>query len=157
MCGPSGSGKSTWVAEQIEDAKVTSKVVSRDAVRFSTLKDGEDYFAHENEVFEEFCKQINAALADKTGPTNVFVDATHLNEKSRNKTLDKLDLEGVDLYAVSFEVPVEICLEQNEFRSGRAYVPRSVIRRMCAQFDPPHNGEKYEYTILTVVNEEDNE
>ena len=102
-------------------------------------------------------KQINAALADKTGPANVFVDATHLNEKSRNKTLDKLDLEGVDLYAVSFEVPVEICLEQNEFRSGRAYVPRSVIRRMCAQFDPPHNGEKYEYTILTVVNKEDNE
>lgn len=88
------------------------------------------------------------------GTEAIFVDATHLNEKSRNKVLDRLNLANVDLYAVNFNLPLEICLKQNELRraDSRAYVPRSVIRRMAAQYVPPHEGEKYTYkAILDIV------
>lgn len=146
MCGPSGAGKSTWVKQQIANAKNCIHI-SRDEVRFSIVKDDEDYFSHENEVFDEFIRQINEGLKNYD---TVFADATHMSEKARNKTLDRLNLDGVDLYAVDFNIPVEICLDQNEKRRGvgRTYVPRSVIRRMAAQYQPPTDTEKYHYHIL---------
>lgn len=145
LCGTPGAGKSTWVKAQIENCKYPVALVSRDAIRFSIIKDDEDYFSHETEVFDEFCRQIQAELdAGKT----VYADATHLNEKSRNKTLDKLNLEGVELYAVCFDASVETCLERNENRTGRAYVPRSAIRRMHSQFTIPSDHEKYKYHVL---------
>lgn len=147
-----GSGKSTWIRKQLVDCKYSTAHISRDAVRFSMLKDDEEYFSHETEVFNEFCKKIQEQI--DMGTEAIFVDATHLNEKSRNKVLDRLNLANVDLYAVNFNLPLEICLKQNELRraDSRAYVPRSVIRRMAAQYVPPHEGEKYAYkAILDIV------
>ena len=50
LSGVPGSGKTTWVKEQI--AKRGGVHCSRDEVRFAMLKDGEDYFAHENALQE---------------------------------------------------------------------------------------------------------
>ena len=150
MCGVPGSGKTTWVKQQIANSKVGGVHVSRDEVRFSMVKEDEEYFSKENEVFNAFCSKIQEALEDTDGPANIYVDATHLNEKSRNKTLDRLDLRNANLYAVVFDIPVETCLKQNDFRQGRAFVPKSVIRRMHCQFDIPSENEKYKYTVLTV-------
>jgi predicted kinase len=136
--------------------KVPYIVISRDGIRFSMLKDSDDYFAHEDEVFAEFRRQIQAAI-DEDVEMNIFVDATHLSEKARNKTLDGLRLEGVDLYAVAMDIPMGVCLDQNEQREGRAYVPRSVIRRMWYQYQPPTENEKYKYHILTVSRKEGEE
>lgn len=150
MCGCPGSGKSTWVQEQIKKMNVETAWVSRDAIRFSMVAEDEEYFSKEDDVFRIFCETIQKELdAGKM----VFADATHLNEKSRNKTLDKLNLDGVNIFMVNFNLPIEICLKQNENRKGtRAYVPRSVIRRMSAQYVEPSDDEKYTYTgILEVV------
>lgn len=146
MCGCPGSGKSTWVQEQIKDCKYETAWVSRDVIRFSMVAEDEEYFSKEDDVFRIFCETIQKELdAGKV----VYADATHLNEKSRNKTLDKLNLEGVDVYMVNFNLPVETCLKQNENRKGtRAYVPRSVIRRMHAQSVEPSENEKYSYTSI---------
>ena len=57
MCGIPGSGKSHW-AKGVKDAVI----VSRDAIRFNLLKDGEDYFAHEDEVVETFIYDLNGVL-----------------------------------------------------------------------------------------------
>lgn len=151
MCGVPGSGKTTWVKQQIADSNVGGVHVSRDEVRFSMVKEDEEYFSRENEVFNAFCSKIQEALEDTNGPANIYVDATHLNEKSRNKTLDRLDLRNANLYAVAFDIPLDICLKQNDFREGRAFVPKSVIRRMHCQYDLPSEGEKYKYTVLTVT------
>ena len=123
--------------------------ISRDEIRFAKLKDGEDYFAHENEVFEEFCKKVQAALDGQ--PLVIFVDAPHLSETARHVALDKLNLENVELFAVNFNLPVDVCITQNDQRTGLAKVPRSVVRRMWCTYEPPKpTGEKYEYTVLDV-------
>ena len=133
LSGVPGSGKTTWVKEQI--AKRGGVHCSRDEVRFAMLKDGEDYFAHENEVWSKWIGQVNKAI---TNPDveNVYVDATHLNDTARTKVIKALAEGNYQLIVVIFDIPLETCLEQNELRrgDGRAYVPKSVIRRMHASF-----------------------
>lgn len=157
LCGIPGSGKSTWTRDQIETRINPSECIhiSRDIIRFSILKENEEYFSHEDEVFDEFIDAINNQIL--YGKVSViFVDATHLNEKARNKVLDKLFLENVDIYPVNFNIPLKVCLARNELRKdcGRAYVPPSVIRRMFYSYQPATHEEKYTYKeILTVGGE----
>lgn len=149
MCGPSGSGKTTWVKNQMKDMSYPAAHISRDEIRFSMVREDEDYFAHEDEVVKEFHRKAQEAIDGE--PLVIFIDATHLSEKSRNATLDALNLENCELYAVNFEIPVDVCISQNDQRTGRAKVPRSVIRRMFYTYDAPKSeGEKYSYIVLNV-------
>lgn len=145
LCGIPGSGKSYW-SKTVKDAVV----VSRDEIRFSLLSDGEDYFSHEDEVFDIFIKNIKKALEEND---LVVADATHITKKSRNKTLDCLNLKNVDVIPVCFKVPLETIFKRNEQRTGRALVPRSVIRRFYSQFDPPTKNEKHNYKQIIVIKE----
>ena len=131
--GVPGCGKTTWVKNQIN--KIGGLHISRDAIRFELLNDNDEYFDKENEVFEHFILMIKLAIKD-SAHENIFIDATHLNENSRNKLLSRLNLTDVDAITwVNFQVPLEIALARNEKRTGRALVPRSVIRRMNEQKD----------------------
>ena len=56
LCGPSGCGKSTYAKKIMENKKMS--YVSRDEIRFSIVKDEEDYFSHEKEVFKHFVAAI---------------------------------------------------------------------------------------------------
>ena len=144
MCGIPGSGKSTWVANRVGEGSVWA---SRDAVRFSMLQEGDDYFAYEDDVLLEWHNQIYTAL--KEGK-DVYVDATHLTPKARKKILNKFNLKNVDVHAIWFNVPLETCLERNEKREGRAVVPRSVIYNMYHNFTPP-TAEEYPYKSIVEV------
>ena len=55
LCGIPGSGKSHFCKNHKDDAVH----VSRDAIRFALLEDDDDYFAHEDEVYEIFWEKIN--------------------------------------------------------------------------------------------------
>ena len=147
LSGPPASGKSTWVQKQIN----TNPGVwcSRDAVRFSMIGEDEDYFAHENEVFEAWILSIQVAIANSE-IENVYIDATHLNEKSRDKVLNRLNLENAILCAVNFIVPLEECIRRNDLREGRAKVSRSVIRRMYFSFVPVNITDKRFSEIINV-------
>ena len=132
LAGPPGCGKSTWARKMV--AKRDGIYCSRDEIRFSLLKEGEDYFAHEDEVVRIWTEKIRQAVLDPDVP-NVFIDATHLTEKSRAKVINSLPIANYILTTVFFDIPLETCLERNEQREGRAKVPRSVIRRMYASFE----------------------
>lgn len=156
LCGVPGSGKTTWCRKQISNPNYTCVYISRDEVRFSIIREDEEYFSHEDEVFDKFIDLINDALI--LDDVNVFVDATHLNEKARNKVLRCLDLNGVDIYPVNFNIPLETCLAQNELRKGqgRTYVPRGQIRRMAMSFVPASHNEMFTYKhILNIGGEID--
>ena len=131
LCGIPGSGKSTWIRKQI--AENGGVHCSRDEIRFSLLKDGEDYFAHENEVVKLWFKKVSEAILNPE-VENIYIDATHLTEKARKKTIDALPYGTYELITVFFDVPLEVCLERNSQRSGRALVPEETIKNMLQSY-----------------------
>lgn len=140
MCGPSGSGKSTWcnrfMNEQLDAGYDNVRYVSRDEIRFSLLEEGEENFTHEKEVFRRFSGTIAQTLVDGY---DCIADATHLNEFSRRKLTQTIDMYTTD-YEIIYVVcnrSVEVCLEHNSGREGRANVPENVIRNMCRDFRYP--------------------
>lgn len=144
LCGCPGSGKSFYTRTQSFLHSDGTIVISRDKIRFSLVDEKEGYFSKEKEVFKAFIKEINMAISSLV-IDRIYIDATHITETSRNKVLDKLNLENVDLYAVNFLTPVERCINRNDLREGRANVPREAIYRMAKDFQPAAINEKYKY------------
>ena len=153
MCGPPASGK-TWFAKNRLQNGPGWIYVSRDEVRFSIIKEDEDYFSHENEVYVEFLRRIHSALNEE-GIFNVIADATHLNWSSRNKLISNLSvlehgLKNICIIPVVVETDPMVMIQRNDERNGRTKVAHSVIRRMSAQFSDPKN-DPYEYTAIMYV------
>lgn len=140
MCGPAGSGKSTWLIKQMKPK--TDVCISRDNIRFGLLKEGEDYFAHENDVKEIFYNSI----ANNTSASyweNIYIDATHLNPRARRDTMWNIS-KYCSVIAVSFEVPAEVAIERNKKRSGLARVPDNVIWNMKSRYKIPSLDEGFD-------------
>lgn len=150
VTGIPGSGKTTWIKKEISN-QLNSIHISRDIIRFSLLKDNEDYFSKEDEVFKIFISSIQSAIDGDF--ENIYIDATHLNPKARNKVLNKLNLKDVIVSAVNFEISLATCLERNEQRTGREVVPKSVIRKMYFSYKPVDEEEKYFNHFYTIKEE----
>lgn len=149
MIGIPGSGKSTWINRNY--AVGEDIIVSRDKIRFLLLKDDENYFAHENEVFDRFIEAISFALTTSSN-VRVFADATHLGKKSRKKLLKALALDPkyIEINAVYMNTPLNICLERNAQRTGREKIPENVIKNMYEKilsFPAADEGFKKIYLI----------
>ena len=144
LCGVPGCGKSTWVQkkmkENINPIEPKWEYVSRDEVRFSLVKEEEDYFAKEKLVFNQFVAKICSSLRDSY-VINTIADATHINEMSRSKLINAIHKAAPDLdfniVMVYFDVPVEVCIFRNNKRSGRARVPENVIRSIHTNLEFP--------------------
>ena len=154
-CGVPGAGKTTFLKNAVKNLKEKSNLsveyVSRDEVRFSMLEESDDYFSKEKEVYKEFCNRIQKAIDNKVNV--IMADATHTTRKSREKLLDSLDLTGINIFCISFEPTLKWCLDRNEERTGRAYVPREVIKRMYKQFEAPREDENYKYDFIFTIND----
>lgn len=125
--GIPGCGKTTWIKNKIKE--IGGVHISRDEIRFSLLNENDDSFDKEIEAYEKFINTIQESI-DNIIDNNIFIDATHLNEDSRNKLLSRINTRDNNVIFVNFDVPLEIALERNEKRTGRAFVPRGQIRRM---------------------------
>lgn len=154
MCGPSGCGKSTWAhnfMNKLADRDI--RYVSRDEIRFSIIKDGEDYFSHEKEVFKKYCGTITATLIDGF---DVIADATHLNEFSRCKLTQAINMHFTEyqIIYVNCFCEADECIRRNANRTGRANVPDNVIRNMCRDFRAPTLDEdERAIQIITIGSE----
>ena len=116
MVGCPGSGKSTYAKRYLTNAVY----ISRDDIRFSLVKENEEYFSKEKEVFKVFVNKINNKLRDGC---DVVADATHLNPSSRFKLLANLDLNKnkTEVIAIFIQTPLDVCLRQNENRKYNKY------------------------------------
>lgn len=106
------------------------------------LGDDEDYFGKENKVWAEFVNQAKTSLKLNE---NTILDATHISVASRNKIHQALinDLFGVEINIIYLHGNLETALNQNQNRTGRAFVPKSVVRRMYYSADKPTLEEWY--------------
>lgn len=138
MCGVSGAGKSTFLKKYVKNEN--SIIISRDEIRFSLLKEGEEYFSHENEVVKIFWEKINKELAANK---NVFIDQTSLTPKSRKWLLEHV--EGYKYANVIWiDSDIETCIKNNEKRKGtKEYVPIKVIYNMFERFKKPSLNEGF--------------
>lgn len=153
LSGLPGSGKSTWVKNRVksEGDNCSSIIVSRDEIRFNLLKDNEEYFSKEDKVFSIFINTINKAL-ENPSITEIFVDATHLNDKARNKVLNRLNTNFAnEIVILIFDVPLETCIERNSKRTGRALVPTEVIVNMNKSFQKTSSIPKAEVIVLKEI------
>ena len=142
LCGIPGSGKSTW-ANNFMNEHYTEKIcyVSRDEIRFSILKDDEDYFAHEDEVFRKFAETLYNTLIDGC---DVIADATHLTRYSRRKLTNAIDALGTvnyNIIYIYFNISLDVCLERNAQRTGRAFVAEDTVRSMFKNMREPQANE----------------
>lgn len=145
LCGIPGSGKSTWVKNHLGDNSIW---ISRDLIRFSMVSEEKEYFSKEKEVFKEFIRQINVAIRNNN-IENIYIDATHINEASRHKTLDKIAIKDADeLNIVYFNTPLKTCIVRNTCRLGRECVPEKVIINMYKNFTHPEKDTKYTYNNI---------
>lgn len=136
MMGVPGSGKSTWAK------KMTGKYdtyISRDEIRFSLVKEDEEYFSKENEVLRTFFEKIDAAIL--TTKRYVYADATHLSPTGRRQLLANLKNKPNRIYVIYLDVSLETALKRNAQRSGRTLVPANVVTRMYNSIKLPTQEE----------------
>ena len=137
MIGAPGCGKSTYIKNHIKDNEI---VISRDTIRFSMLKDEDEYFSKEKQVYDEFIKQINAAIADET---DFYVDQTSLNRGARNKLFSRLEKRPEQVIVIYFNTPLETILQRNAQRTGRALVPEDAVINMFNSLTKPTTDEGF--------------
>lgn len=136
MVGAPGSGKTTWIKNNLPNVVH----ISRDEIRFSKIKPGKQYFSKETQVYNEFIDQINKNIQKGK---DVAADATHLNKASRTKLFRRLQLlPNTQVIAVYFNLPLQTCITQNEYRRGsRSYVPRRNLEEMYRTLTKPSWSE----------------
>ena len=140
--GQPASGKSTIAQQYIKDHPNTVWV-SRDAIRFALLGDGDYYFERENDVYRQFIEEICSNL-DKG--YDVLADQTNLNTKSRSKLLRAIDFKQGkydNLYCIWVNTSLQTSLKRNEERSGRAKVPESALINMYNRMTKPSTSEGF--------------
>lgn len=142
LCGCAGSGKSQF-ARRVFGENLDVGIYSRDEIRFSMLKDGEDYFSHEEEAYKTFVHCIAFSL---TKGWDVVADATHLNHYSRAKLTRELYKEGIkfnqyEIIFIHMNTSINECIRRDKERSGRAYVGSDIIHQMANSFVPPTKEE----------------
>ena len=78
-----------------------------------------------------------------TNGYDCIADATHLNQFSRRKLTQAIDMYTTDykIIYVVFNVNADTCVARNANRTGRANVPENVIRNMCRDFRAPTYNE----------------
>lgn len=150
MCGAPASGK-TYLAKRFAKTHKNCKIVSRDEIRFSMIKDSDDYFKYEPEVLKRFYGDINAALMVHE---YVIADATHLTKKSRNALFRHLNLKNVRVVGFWIESNLNTCLERNEKRKGRKKVPEDVIKDAFRRKVSPQENEPFDDVYFFANNQD---
>ena len=138
MVGAPGCGKSYYIQQHKKPNEI---VISRDKIRYSMLNDNDEYFSKEKEGYNEFIRQIDAAIA---ADASFYVDQTSLNRAARNKLFSRLHKKPDKSIAIFLDTSLDRILYQNSLRSGRALVPEDAVINMFNSIEIPTKEEGFD-------------
>ena len=138
VIGAPGCGKSTYIQNHLKENEL---VISRDKIRFGMLNDNDEYFSKEKEVYNEFIKQIEAAIA---ADATFYVDQTSLNAAARNKLFSRLKKKPDKVIGIYFTTSLDTILQRNAQRTGRALVPEDAVINMFNSLTKPTLEEGFD-------------
>jgi len=148
MIGVPASGKSTFAAAWCKHTNANGRkceVISRDAIRFSLLQEGEEYFAHEDDVWKNY---VNEAVRSLNENDVTILDATHINRASRNKILSavraKYRGEPFKLIGVIMDEHIKVCIERNAKRPKKTFVPENQLMQINFNKEYPTKAERFD-------------
>lgn len=143
MMGISGSGKSYW-ARDFQSRFTDTIIISRDAIRFSLVKENEPYFSKEKKVFKTFVHLAKEAIL--TEINNIILDATHLNFSSRQKVLNSLKefllKYNYKVIIMHIDTDLQKASIRDSKRRGRERVGEEIIIRQLKAISPVDESEK---------------
>lgn len=134
MQGLPGSGKSTYAKEYVLNNPMTVRV-NRDDLREMMFGSLPWHGKREGQVVGAEKHMVREALA---GGYSVIVDDTNLRPKTLKMWEDFYCLnvsghEVVNMHKPPFNVPVELCVQRDKQRVGKAQVGKAVIHRMALE------------------------
>lgn len=151
LIGISGCGKTTWAKKQKAHLEylVNGKpyapcdILSSDELRKELYGDENDQM-HNEEVFKELHRRLKDRMRQGI---SVIVDATNLSLKNRRAYLNCVSKIPCYKVAVVFDVPLEVCIENQKKRDRQ--VPEDVLRRMRMKFEMPFYEEGYNKIVFS--------
>ena len=129
MTGLCRSGKSTWIAKNKKDAVV----VSPDEVRSNIF--GHQFHSDAEEFIWAITNAMIKLLLDQG--KSVIVDATSVNDFSRDKLISIARKRGLKIIIVWIKTSAAECKRRNNKDLDGKKVPDEVIDRMAAHFEDP--------------------
>lgn len=152
MIGIPGSGKST-IANNIvierEFGISMPKVHSADELRKEWYGNANDQVAKEHRG-EENSRRVQEMkkrmLYDLVSGNDVVYDATNLSKRRRISFLNEMKNIECKTICVCAMTPFDVCVKNNEHRAERV-VPKSVMREMYSEWNPPHYTEGFDGII----------
>ncbi|MEU2583560.1 polynucleotide kinase-phosphatase [Streptomyces avermitilis] len=121
LIGASGSGKSTFARKHF----TPTEIISSDFCRGLVADDENDQSAS-RDAFDVLHYIAGKRLA---AGRRTVVDATNVQQESRNQLIELARKHDVLPIAIVLDVPEEVCAERNAARTDRADMPRRVIQR----------------------------
>jgi predicted kinase len=140
LVGLPGSGKTVYLE------KLGAPALSSDAIRGLVSDDPTNQSIHRR-VFATLRYLLRQRLELRRPVT--YIDATNLTPGERRAYIRMGELNGCDVEAIFFDVPVEVCLERN--RRRERVVPDEAVLKMAAKLRPPAVEEGF--TRVTVMRE----
>lgn len=145
LVGAPASGKSTW-AKSYVNTHPNTLILSSDALR-------KEYYG--DETVQENPAFIFKVLRERLEnflkfDYNVIVDATNINRKNRKTYISIAKRYNVEINAIVFATPYEICVRRNAMRERK--VSNDVIKKFISHFEIPTRGEGFNTVLVKNIN-----